>query len=115
MITAITAEPLSTSSVGLSDYRNRFASGERAMLPDSTPPAPKNSGASEHGRFSQEERKPTPPAPEPPRKDQSSMFAAAVIAGALSPRPQTMEELILRIGTSTIPEESEARLKDLLA
>ncbi|WP_263574794.1 hypothetical protein [Devosia aquimaris] len=43
------------------------------------------------------------------------MFAAAVISGALPPTPQTMEELIMRIGSSTIPEESQARLKDLLA
>jgi hypothetical protein len=43
------------------------------------------------------------------------MFAAAVIAGALPPVPQTMEQLILRIGVSTIPEEYEARIKDLIA
>lgn len=43
------------------------------------------------------------------------MFAAAVIAGALPPTPQSMDELIRRIGSSEIPPESEARLKDILA
>jgi hypothetical protein len=43
------------------------------------------------------------------------MFAAAVISGALSPTPQTMGQLMVRIGTSAIPEEFEARLRDLIA
>jgi hypothetical protein len=114
MITPIVAEPLSTGSIGLSDYRNRFASGERSLMPDSTPPAPKNSGAGEHGQFPNGDRKEAP-APQEPTKDRSSMFAAAVIAGALSPTPKTMRELVMRIGASPIPVESEARLKDLLA
>ena len=42
-------------------------------------------------------------------------FAAAVIAGALPPTPQSMEELIRRIGTAEIPLEAQARLRDLLA
>lgn len=114
MITPIVAEPLSTGSIGLSDYRNRLASGERSLLPDSTPPAPKSSGPGEHGQFPNGDRKDAP-APQEPNRDRTSMFVAAVIAGALSPKPQTMEELIKRIGASPIPVESEARLKDLLA
>lgn len=111
MITAITPEPALPVSANMTDYRYRPAMGERSMLPNSTPTAPKNSGASDDGRFPRHQQA----EPAPPRKDSSSMFAAAVIAGALPPTPQTMEELMLRIGTSTIPAESEARLKDLLA
>lgn len=120
MISAVMPEPTISGSVYLSDYRHRPAMGERTILPDSTPAAPKNSDASPNGQFRQNEREApsrseTPAQPAPPRRDPSAMFAAAVIAGALSPTPKTMEELMQRIGTSTIPEESEARLKDLLA
>ena len=120
MISAVMPESAISGTVYLSGYRYRPAMGERTMLPDSTPAAPKNSDASPNGLFPKNERevppeRETPAQPAPPRKDPSAMFAAAVIAGALSPTPKTMEELLQRIGTSTIPEESEARLKDLLA
>jgi hypothetical protein len=108
MITAVTADPIVSSSL-MAGYRNRPSIGERSLLPESPPPAPQNSGASDNGTFPQPE-----PQPEP-RQDAGSMFAAAVIAGALPPVPTTMEELILRIGAIPIPPESEARLKDLLA
>jgi hypothetical protein len=114
MITPIVAEPLSTGSIGLSDYRNRPASGERTLLPESAAQAPGSSGAGDRDAFPQEKRPPAQP-PQAPETDRTAMFAAAVIAGALSPTPQTMEQLIRRIGGSTIPVESEARLKDLLA
>jgi hypothetical protein len=114
MISAVMPEQAISGTINLTDYRYRAAMGERTMLPDSTPTAPKSSSASRDGQFPQNERQ-TPPQPAPPRRDPSAMFAAAVIAGALSPTPKTMEELMQRIGTSTIPEESEARLKDLLA
>jgi hypothetical protein len=112
MITAASpAPPLATAS-SLPDYRSRPVVSERTILPDSTPRAERNSTPSEDGRFPQHSRQAEPL---PVEKDSSAMFAAAVISGALRPTPQTMEELMIRIGTSTIPEESEARLKDLLA
>lgn len=114
MISAVMPEQAISGTINLTDYRHRAAMGERTMLPDSTPTAPKSSSASQDGQFPQGGHQ-TPPQPAPPRRDPSAMFAAAVIAGALSPTPKTMEELMQRIGTSTIPEESEARLKDLLA
>lgn len=113
MITAIATEtPI--AAIGLSDFRNRLASGERSLLPNSTAPATGLLGAGDHGRFTPDTREPAPVPPEP-EIDRSTIFAAAVIAGALSPTPQSMEQLIMRIGSSTIPAESEARLKDLLA
>ena len=107
MITAVTADPIVSSSL-VAGYRNRPTTGERTLLPESPPPAPKNSSASDNGTFPQ-------PDPQPARPDAGSMFAAAVIAGALPPVPTTMEELIMRIGSIPIPPESQARLKDLLA
>lgn len=113
MVTAITPEPPIYSGAHMADYRNRLAPGERPMLADSTPAAPKNAGANNNSRPNTQSQQPD--LPEQPVRDSSSMFAAAVIAGALPPTPQTMEQLMLRIGISPIPEESQARLKDLLA
>jgi hypothetical protein len=114
MITAITADPLSTGSVGLSNYRTRPVEGERSVLPDSTPPAPKNSTSSDSGQFPRKDP-PAEPAPEPEHFGAASMFAAAVIAGKMPPVPTTIEELIMRIGSIPLPPESEARLRDLIA
>jgi hypothetical protein len=114
MISAITADQPIASGAHMADYRHRPQKGERALLADSTPAAREDADARNNREFTPDERE-TPPQPEAPHRDSSSMFAAAVIAGALPPTPQTMEELIRRIGTSIIPEESQARLKDLLA
>lgn len=113
MITAITPD-LPTSGANLGDYRARPALGERSMLPDSVPAAPRSHRPGENRHFG-DDKKRSAPEPDLPQKDQSSMFAAAVIAGALPPTPQTMEELIMRIGSSPIPAESQARLRDILA
>lgn len=109
MVSAIAPDPVHAGNTNLADTRHRPVVSERSVLADSAPPAPKNPGAGDNGQFPGERHN----QPDQ-RKDNSSMFAAAVIAGALPPTPQTMEELILRIGTSAIPEESEARLKDIL-
>jgi len=114
MISAITSEPAIAGGAHMADYRHRATPGARPLLHNSTPMAARNAGAGNDSQFAPPERA-TPAQPEPPRRDPSSMFAAAVIAGALPPTPQTMEELMLRIGMSTIPAESEARLKDLMA
>lgn len=116
MITAVAADPVQMASNALAGLRARPISGERSLLPESTPPVPQNSGANENGTFS--EQKPPvqqPAAAEPERYGVASMFAAAVIAGTLPPAPTTIEELVMRIGSIPIPPESEARLKDLLA
>ncbi|MGB3338627.1 MAG: hypothetical protein WBA73_15750 [Devosia sp.] len=114
MITAVAADPVQITSSAMASYRTRSGAGERSMLPESAPPTPRNAGAGENGTFPRQER-PTEPAPEQQNSVAASMFAAAVIAGALPPVPTTMEELIMRIGAIPIPPESEARLKDLLA
>lgn len=111
MISAVMAEqPIAASS--LSELRSRPVPGERSMLPDSAPPPPAAPRTNEDSQFYSGEQK-TPAQPEPPAKQSSSSFAAAVLSGALSPAPQTMSQLFRRIGISPIPEESQARLKDL--
>ncbi len=115
MVAPITMEPVSVGSAALQDYRYRPSMGERTLLPDSTK---KPSGGSQAT-----DREPLPfPKPEQsahqpaaPERSRTADFAAAVIAGALPPTPQSMDELIRRIGSIEIPEESQARLKDLLA
>lgn len=115
MITAVTADPIVSSSL-MAGYRNRPTIGERSLLPESPPPAQKNSSASDNGTFPRQE---TPAEPAPQRDTErfgaASQFAAAVIAGKMPPVPTTMEELIMRIGSIPLPPESEARIKDLLA
>lgn len=114
MISAIAADQPIANGAQMAEYRYRSSRGERSLLPDSTPAPPQNPRTGSNGEFGRQER-PAAAQPEPPNRDSSSMFAAAVISGALPPTPQTMEELMLRIGISPIPEESQARLKDLLA
>lgn len=111
MISAVMAEqPIAASS--MIELRNRPVASERSLLPDSAPPAPAAPKTNDDAEFYSGERKP-PAQPEPPAKTSSSSFAAAVLSGALSPAPQTMSQLIRRIGIAPIPEESQARLKDL--
>lgn len=61
----------------------------------------------------------TPPAfpaapPEEPPLPPGAMFAAAIIAGQLSPKPESMEEVFLRVGVSWTPPDSQYRLTDKL-
>src|SRR5690606_23046179 len=112
--TAISPEPPIYGGAHMPDYRQRPLMGERPMLTDSTPAEPRSAGANNDTLPNRQNERPGETA-ETSTRDSSSMFAAAVIAGALPPTPQTMEQLMLRIGISPIPEESQARLKDLLA
>lgn len=97
------------------EYRYRHAMGERTVLQDSTQ---RSAGAAKPGDRGREftparENSATEVQAEPERS-RTADFAAAVIAGALSPTPQSMEELIRRIGASEIPVEAEARLRDIV-
>lgn len=118
MITPVSIEPTSFGGLNLGDHRHRAVIGERPLLPDATSGAPASPDTGKDRKFAGE-RQPPQPQPEPPTEPSydgvAARFAAAVIAGALPPVPTTMEELILRIGASPIPPDSEARLKDLLA
>lgn len=112
MISAVIADqPVTATSV--IEFRHRPLPGERSILPDSAPPAAASPKSNNDTPFDTGEHK-TPAQPEAPAKQSASMFAAAVLSGALPPVPQTMDQLVRRIGLSPIPEESQARLKDLL-
>ncbi|MBE7732105.1 hypothetical protein [Devosia faecipullorum] len=113
MVTALAIEPVSSGTTHLQDYRHRPAMGERTLLPNGT--AQTQPGAQPRNEQRQHDRRQEASPSPPPSRSGSSMFAAAVIAGALPPTPQSMDELIRRIGSSEIPPESEARLKDILA
>lgn len=113
MVTALAIEPVSSGTTNLQDYRHRPAMGERTLLPDGAARA-QSSPQPRNEQRQQDRRQEAGPAPQSPRSG-SSMFAAAVIAGSMPPTPQSMDELIRRIGISEIPPESEARLRDILA
>lgn len=113
MISAITAD-LPVAATTVLDSRHRPIPGVRSLLPDGTSPAPASPQTRNNSSFQRDAQR-TPSQPEAPAVESASMFAAAVISGALPPVPQTMEQLIQRIGLSPIPEESQARLRDLLA
>lgn len=115
MVAHLAVEPVSAGTTNLMDYRYRPAMGERTLLPDSTQRAPtsartgdRHSGAQPHKDEAHHQQTEPPP-------DRASGFAAAIIAGALPPTPKSMEELLRRIGSAEIPEESQARLRDLIA
>ena len=113
MVATLAVEPVSPGTTHQQDYRYRPAMGERTVLPDSTAKA--QAGAQSRNEQRQNDRRQdAAAAPHPPRSG-SAMFAAAVIAGSMPPVPQSMDELIRRIGISEIPPESEARLRDILA
>ncbi len=104
MVARIASDPILVSTQSLTDLRSRQVTGERTLVQDSTPAAPKNADTGE--RFpdpEQQQAQPERHEPAPPLLPPGAMFAAAVIAGRLSPRPQTLEEVYVRIGSSWIP------------
>jgi hypothetical protein len=108
MVTRIAPDPISVSTQSMTDFRSRHVTGEHALLQDSTPSA-HSSPDSGGGRFPEQKQDAEPVEPALPP---GAMFAAAVIAGALAPRPQTLEEVYARIGSAWIPPESELQLRD---
>lgn len=116
MVISLAIEPVSTGTAYAMDYRYRPQLGERTLLQDSTHNAPATAGSGDRAPQLPFERKKAPSEiPAEPERSRTADFAAAVIAGALAPTPQTMEELLRRIGSAEIPDESMARLRDLIA
>jgi len=108
MVAAIAPGPVYAGNTSLTDMRYRPLPAERGAVP-ANPPAGDSNVDHDDDNSGQSH-----PQPESSR-NRAANFAAAVIAGALPPPPQSMEELIRRIGASEIPPESQARLKDILA
>lgn len=115
MVTSLAIEPVSSGTTHLSDYRHRPAMGERTVLPDSTQKSPSSTRPGDRDRGLPQQKAASDEQPMEAERNRAADFAAAVIAGALPPTPKSMEELLRRIGSAEIPEESQARLRDLLA
>jgi hypothetical protein len=116
MVANLAIEPVSPGSANLMEFRYRPTMGERTVLQDSTQKSPASARPGERDRSLPFERKvDNDEQPVEAERNRAADFAAAVIAGALPPTPQSMEELLRRIGSAEIPQESQARLKDLLA
>ena len=116
MVTNLAIESVSSGVAHFSEYRYRPSMGERTVLQDSTQKSPASANMGDRDRgLPSERRSSRGEQPVEAERNRSADFAAAVIAGSLSPRPQTMEQLLRRIGSAEIPEESQARLKDLIA
>jgi len=116
MVASLAVEPVSPGSASFSEYRYRPAMGERTVLQDSTQKSPSSAKPGDRdAKLPFERREQNQERQAEPERNRTADFAAAVIAGALPPTPQSMEELIRRIGTAEIPEESQARLRDLIA
>ncbi|SMQ66527.1 hypothetical protein SAMN06295905_1510 [Devosia lucknowensis] len=115
MVLSLAVEPVTSGATHMSEFRYRPAMGERTVLPDGPQKSPAGARPGDRDRLPFEPKADKQEQPAETERDRSADFAAAVIAGALSPTPQTMGELLRRIGSAEIPEESQARLKDLLA
>ena len=115
MVLNLTVEPVSAGATHIGDHRSRPAMGERTVLPDGLKKSAAGAKAGDRNHLPFDNRPKKDEQPSPAERNRSADFAAAVIAGALPPTPQSMEELLRRIGAAEIPEESQARLKDLLA
>jgi hypothetical protein len=111
MSARIAPEPVNTAISTTADFRPRSALGDQQTIPRSVS-GNETLAASQYGQ-TQESRHgdvlpPLPAPPDPP----GTMFAAAVMAGALPPKPETPEELFLRLGGSWSPPDSDLRLAD---
>ncbi|WDR05414.1 hypothetical protein PSQ90_14155 [Devosia rhodophyticola] len=80
---------------------------ERTLTPQSV------SGVAPSPSTRQDKQQPAPPPTASSSAKSGTIFAAAVLAGSLTPTPKTLDQLYLRIGTSEIPPEATSRLRDL--
>ena len=115
MVASLAIEPVSSGATHLTNYRYRPAMGERTVLPDSTQKSPSSARPGDRDRDLPQKKAASDEQPIEAERNRAADFAAAVIAGALPPTPKSMEELLRRIGSAEIPEESQARLRDLIA
>jgi len=116
MIANLAIEPVTAGSASLNEYRHRPTMGERTILPDSTQQSQAGARPGERNQHSPADRQQKTQTAEPETlRSGASNFAAAVLAGALPPTPQSVDELFRRIGAAEIPQEAEARLRDLMA
>jgi hypothetical protein len=108
MSARIAPEPANTVMSAVAEFRSRSSSAAQVVADSgSSPPASPEPTAAASPRSS-DALPPVPAPPDPP----GTMFAAAVMAGALSPKPETPQEIFLRIGRDWSPPDSELHLAD---
>ena len=105
MSARIAPEPISPAAAA-PDARPRATRGEPHAVAGLASAKPQEE--LEPGKRFADVLPPLPPPPDPP----GTMFAAALVSGALSPRPQTHQELLLRLGSAWSPPDSPLRLAD---
>jgi hypothetical protein len=111
MSARIAPEPVSTAMTTVADYRSRAFVAEPPASPAASGSATDaGTQRSATGARSNDALPPLPAPPDPP----GTMFAAAVMAGALSPKPETPQEIFLRIGRDWSPPDSDLHLADRL-
>jgi hypothetical protein len=108
MSARIAPEPISNALPTVADYRSRSSGADQAQVVEtgggSTPAAADEPAVPRPADV-------LPPLPAPPDPP-GTMFAAAVMAGALSPRPETPQEIFLRLGSAWSPPDSSLHLAD---
>ncbi|MDP1730992.1 MAG: hypothetical protein Q8L54_07415 [Devosia sp.] len=109
MSARIAPDPISAAISTAPDFRSRTMTGDSQLLAaghhsgnlgTDEPAAPENRAA--------DILPPLPPPPDPP----GTAYVVAVLSGALSPRPTSMQEVLLRTGKDWSPPDSPYRLAD---
>jgi hypothetical protein len=106
MSASIAPERIETAAPLATEYRSRAVSRDSASPvaePQSNTPEPTPAAVPET----------LPPLPLPP-KPPGEAFAAAVMSGALSPKPITPQEIFMRLGGNWSPPDSSLHLTDKL-
>ena len=106
MSARIAPEPVSAAPTAVTEYRPRSLVGDQVAPVESS-----GSPAREPGERFADVLPQLPLPPDPP----GIMFAAAVVAGALSPKPQTADEIFLRLGKDWAAPPSSLHLADRTA
>jgi hypothetical protein len=110
MSASIAPERIETAAPLATEYRSRAASHD--SIPP-TAPAANPQTSTEAPAPASLVADPLPPLPLPP-KPPGEAFAAAVMSGALSPKPATPQEMFLRLGGNWSPPDSSLHLTDRL-
>ena len=108
MSASIAPERIETAAPLATEYRSRAASRDSVApvspAPDTQPTTPEPAAPVPET---------LPPLPLPP-KPPGEAFAAAVMSGALSPKPVTPQEIFMRLGGNWSPPDSSLHLTDKL-
>jgi hypothetical protein len=110
MSARIALEPV-TAAIPAAEYRQRPAVSDQRVEPVASPANAGNATVANEEAPAMRFDDVLPPLPAPPDPP-GTMFAAAVMAGALSPKPETPEEIFLRLGSAWSPPDSDLRLSD---